>query len=66
MVLNGRSPVTGEDERALLYTRGLPDNHVIYVLCVAPARENVTMDQACARMVRSMTVNDGAAHPPRN
>ena len=66
VVLNGRSPVTGEDERALLYTRGLPDNHVIYVLCVAPARENVTMDQACARMVRSMTVNDGAAHPPRN
>ncbi len=66
VVLNGRSPVTGEDERALLYTRGLPDNHVIYVLCVAPARENVTMDQACARMVRSMTVNDSAAHPPRN
>ena len=64
VLLNGRSPVTGEDERAILYTRGLPDNHVIYVLCVAPARDGATMEQSCARMVRSMTINDGAAHPP--
>lgn len=64
VLLNGRSPVTGEDERAILYTRGLPDRHVIYVLCVAPAREAATMEQACSRMVRTMTINDGAAHPP--
>jgi Zn-dependent protease with chaperone function len=64
VLLNGRSPVTGEDERAILHTRGLPDNHVIYVLCVAPAREAATMERVCSQMVRTMTVNDGAAHPP--
>ena len=64
VLLNGRSPVTGEDERAVLYTRGLPDRHVIYVLCVAPARDGATMEQACSRMARSLNVNDTAAHPP--
>jgi Zn-dependent protease with chaperone function len=66
VLLNGRSPVTGEDERAILYTRGLPDRHVIYVLCVAPARDGAAMEQACSRMARSLNVNDSAAHPPKN
>jgi hypothetical protein len=64
VVLNGRSPVTNEDERAIVYTRGLADNHVIYLLCVAPAREAPTMEQTCSRMMRSLNVNDRAAHPP--
>jgi Zn-dependent protease with chaperone function len=63
VVLNGRSPVTGEDERALLYTRGLPDGHVIYMVCIAPTRYATDMDATCARMTRSLQVNDGAAHP---
>lgn len=63
VLLSGRSPVTGEEERALLYTRGLPDSHVIYMICVAPARESAVMDQTCARMSRTLQVNDHVAHP---
>ena len=61
VLMSGRSPVTGEDERALLYTRGLPDNHVIYMICIAPSR--VAMDQTCSRMMRTLNVNDAVAHP---
>lgn len=64
VVLNGRSPVTNEDERAIVHTRGLPDNHVIYLLCVAPAREATTIEQTCSRMMQTLNVNDRAAHPP--
>ncbi len=63
VLLNGRSPVTGEDERVTLYTRGLPDSHVIYVVCISPARESGVMDQTCSRVIRTLQVNDGAAHP---
>ena len=66
VLLNGRSPVTGEDERVTLYTRGLPDSHVIYMVCISPARESSVMDPTCARMIRTLQVNDGAAHPPTN
>lgn len=62
VLMNGRSPVTGEDERVLLYTRGLPDNHVIYVVCTAPARDAAVMDQTCSRITRTLQVNDAAAH----
>ena len=63
VLLNGRSPVTGEDERVTLYTRGLPDNHVLYMVCIAPARDAGVMEQTCARMSRTLQVNDNAAHP---
>ena len=62
VLLNGRSPVTGEDERVTLYTRGLPDNHVIYVVCISPARDSGVMEQTCSRMIRTLQVNDAAAH----
>ncbi|HZI26829.1 MAG TPA: M48 family metallopeptidase [Gemmatimonadaceae bacterium] len=63
VLMSGRSPVTGEEERAMLYTRALPDNHVIYMVCIAPARFSSTMDQTCSRMMRTLQVNDAAAHP---
>jgi hypothetical protein len=66
VLLNGRSPVTGEDERVTLYTRGLPDSHVIYMVCISPARDAAVMDQLCARMSRTLQVNDAGAHPPDN
>jgi Zn-dependent protease with chaperone function len=61
VLMTGRSPVTGEDERATLYTRGLPDNHVIYMICIAPTR--IAMDETCQRMMRTLQVNDAVAHP---
>lgn len=63
VLLNGRSPVTTEDERVLLYTRALPDDHVIYLVCIAPEREAAVMDRTCSRMMRTLQVNDAAAHP---
>ena len=63
VLMSGISPVTGEEERAMLYTRGLPDNHVIYMVCIAPSRFSSVMDQTCSRMMRSLQVNDAVAHP---
>lgn len=64
VLMNGRSPITNEDERVTLYTRALPDNHVIYLVCVAPVSRAAEMDQTCSRMTRTLQVNDAAAHRP--
>ncbi|MGQ0642660.1 MAG: M48 family metallopeptidase [Gemmatimonadaceae bacterium] len=62
IVLNGRSPVTADDERVSVYTRELGDGHVLYALCVAPGREWATVDATCGRMLSTLRVNDEAAH----
>ncbi len=62
VVLSGRSPVTGQDEQVTVVTRGLSDSHVIYALSVVPANRNNAMSQTFTRMLRSMTVNEEAAH----
>ncbi len=62
VLLSGRSPLTGEDERVTAYTRELPDGHVLYVLCVAPSSMWSALDQTCNRMIRTLIVNDDAAH----
>jgi len=61
-VLSGRSPVTGEEERVTVFTRLLPDGHVIYSLFIAPGREYATMAPVFSRMVRTLQVNDEVAH----
>lgn len=60
--LRGNSPVTGEMERVTVYTRALPDDHIVYLACVTPARHAVAMERSCARMARSLRVNDAVAH----
>ena len=65
IVLSGRSPVTGEEERVTVFTRSLSDDHVIYALCVVPARDYEYLAQAFSQMVRSLRVNDEAAHRVR-
>jgi Zn-dependent protease with chaperone function len=62
MVLSGTSPVTGEEERVTVYTRGLSDGHVVYMLWVVPGRDYATMDRTFARMLRTLNVNDTAVH----
>ena len=61
-VLSGRSPVTGEEERVTVFTRELPDGHVVYALFIAPGREYATMAPIFSRMVRTLQVNDEVAH----
>lgn len=61
-VLSGRSPVTGEEERVTVFTRELPDGHVIYSLFIAPGREYSALAPLFSRMVRSLQVNDEVVH----
>jgi len=62
VVLSGRSPVTQEQERVTLFTRELPDDHVIYALFIAPAVDYDALRPTFERMVSSLRVNDEAAH----
>ena len=62
VVLGGRSPVTGADERVTVFTRDLPDGHVLYALFVAPAQDYSALSQTFQAMVSSLRVNDRAAH----
>jgi hypothetical protein len=61
-VLSGRSPVTGLDERVTVYTRGLPDGHVVYALAISPSRDAPALERTFTAMVQSLRVNDNAAH----
>jgi Zn-dependent protease with chaperone function len=62
VLLRGPSPVTGQEERVTVYTRALPDDHVIYAICVAPTAAASVVEPACSRMVRTLRVNDASAH----
>ena len=62
VVLSGRSPVTRKEERVTLFTRELPDEHVIYALFIAPAEDYAELRPTFERMVSSLQVNDEAAH----
>ncbi len=60
--LSGRSSVTNEDESVTVFTRGLPDGHVIYAVAVAPTRFADVFAPTFARMMQTLRVNDAAAH----
>jgi hypothetical protein len=62
VVLAGRSPVTGADERVTVFTRELPDRHVLYALFVAPAQDYTALSRTFQEMVSSLRVNDRSAH----
>ena len=62
VALSGHSPVTRQDERVTLFTRALPDEHVIYALFIAPADDYNALRPTFERMVSSLQVNDKAAH----
>ena len=61
-MLSGRSPVTGQEERVTVVTRGLSDGHVIYALCIVPGSGYDSMARTFAHMLRTLNVNDDAAH----
>jgi len=62
VVLSGRSPVTGQEERVTVVTRGLSDGHVIYALCIVPGKGYASMVRTFTQMLRTLTVNDDAFH----
>jgi Zn-dependent protease with chaperone function len=59
---SGTSPVTGQDERVTLITRQLSDGHVLYAVLITPGSAANTMGPVFQRMVRSLNVDDQAAH----
>lgn len=63
LVLAGRSGVTGEEERVTVFTRALPDDHIVYALFIAPAQDYRALKETFARMMDSLRVNEGASHP---
>jgi predicted Zn-dependent protease len=65
VVLAGTSPVTRVEERVTVFTRELPDGHVIYALFIAPAQNYSELSNTFQRMVSSLRVNDNAAHGQR-
>ncbi len=62
LVLSGRSPATGLEERVTVFTRELPDDHVIYALFIAPAQDYSALRRTFDRMISSLQVNDSAVH----
>ena len=62
VVLGGRSPVTGQDERVTVFTRELPDGHVLYALFIAPARDYSALANTFQGMISTLRVNDETYH----
>ncbi len=60
--LAGPSRVTGEAERVTIFTRQLPDMHVVYMLFVAPAKDYAMLAPSSERMMRSLSVSAHATH----
>jgi len=62
LVLSGTSQVTGQEERVTVFTRELPDDHVIYALFIAPGRDYAALRPTFNRMISSLRVDDSARH----
>lgn len=62
VMLTGISPVTGEEEKVKVYTRMLPDDHVLFVLCVAPTRDFATLESTFGRLMQTLIVDEDATH----
>jgi hypothetical protein len=63
LVLSGRSDATGDDERVTVFTRELPDDHIVYALFIAPGQDYGQLHGTFTRMMGSLRVNDDATHP---
>jgi Zn-dependent protease with chaperone function len=60
--LAGRSPDTGVIERVNLLARQLPDNHVVYMLLIAPDAEYAALRPTFDRMVLSFRGDERTSH----
>ena len=60
--LAGRSPDTGLNERVTVLARQLADDHVVYMLLIAPEAEYAALTPTFDRMVRSFRGDERASH----
>jgi len=62
VVLSGRSPVTRQEERVTVFSREIPDDHVIYALFIAPEQDYQRLNETFNRMISSLRVSDESIH----
>jgi Zn-dependent protease with chaperone function len=62
VILSGRSPVTRQEERITVFTREIPDDHVIYALFIAPQQDYDRLNETFNRMISSVRVSDEKTH----
>jgi Zn-dependent protease with chaperone function len=62
VVLSGRSPLTGQEERVTVLARQLGDDHILYSLFIAPGRDYPMLSRTFEQIMDSLRVNDRAAH----
>ena len=60
--MRGTDPATGIPERVTVVTRQLSDEHLIYVLFIAPERDASRYSPVLNAMVNSMQINANRAH----
>jgi Zn-dependent protease with chaperone function len=60
--LVGRSADTGLNERVTVVARQLPDEHVVYMLLIAPEAEYAALTPTFDRMVGSFRADERASH----
>jgi Zn-dependent protease with chaperone function len=63
VILAGRSPVTGKDERVVVSTRGLSDDHILYALLVTPDSDYEAARPVFAHMMQSLELGNRGKHP---
>jgi Zn-dependent protease with chaperone function len=60
--LVGKSPLTGQNERVTIVSRGLDDDHLIYMLFITPEKDAKAYNGVLNSMVSSMQVDPGHRH----
>jgi hypothetical protein len=58
--LEGISPLTREGERVDLFTRALPDNHLVSLVFITPTSRSAGFEELMGRMLSSVSINDQA------
>jgi hypothetical protein len=58
IILGGRSPITGRDEVATVYTTYLRNGQLFYIVTVTPENEAYNYNNAFRNMIRNVRLND--------
>ena len=58
----GRSPATGLNERITVLARQIRDDHVVYMLLIAPEAEYAALTPTFDRMVASFRSDERGSH----
>ena len=62
VTLVGRSPSSGAEERVTLVTQQLPDEHIVYMLLIAPRDEYSALAPTFDRMLSSLRTDTRSTH----